>query len=183
MKAVSGDLLISPPNILDPRFNKTVLLLTNFGQGGAFGLCLNKPSDHTVNEIIEPLGLQLPQDIRLYWGGPVKTSTIWMLHDSNWVCQNTLRINEKWSITSHEQMFERLVERDVPDRFRLMFGHAAWGPQQLDMELEGIEPWDHNHSWLVLKDPDPDLLIETDYPMLWNLACDLCSHQAVAEWL
>ena len=102
----AGDLLVAPPAIIDSRFDKTVLFLTHYNSRGAFALCLNRLSDHTVNDILEPLDIHLTEDWPLYWGGPVQPNTIWMLHDPVWSVENTLPVNEHWSVTSHSQMFD-----------------------------------------------------------------------------
>ena len=51
----AGDLLVAPPSIIDKRFEKTVMLLTHSNSRGAFALCLNRQTDHSVNDILEPV--------------------------------------------------------------------------------------------------------------------------------
>ena len=80
----TGDLLIAPPSMPDPRFNQSVMFITHYNSRGAYALCMNKPTEHTLNTIVEPLGLKFKIDHPLYWGGPVSLSTVWMLHDSDW---------------------------------------------------------------------------------------------------
>ena len=54
----STDLLIAPPTIPDPRFRKAVLMLTHDHNGGSFALCLNKPTEHTLQDILEETGIE-----------------------------------------------------------------------------------------------------------------------------
>ena len=58
IKVAAGDLIVAPPNMPDPRFNKSVLFLTHYNTRGAYALCLNRPTDYTLNEIVKPLGLE-----------------------------------------------------------------------------------------------------------------------------
>ncbi len=180
---VAGDLLVSPPNLPDPRFDRTVIFLTYNNSRGSFGLCMNRRSEHTVNEILKPLDIVLDQDQPLYWGGPVNPTTVWMLHDSDWSIDNTVPIDEHWSLTSSTSMFDKIGSEGYPKRFRIFFGHSSWAPGQLNRELQGEEPWHHEHSWLTVKDPDSLWLINCDPENLWTTSCSICSQQAVEGWM
>lgn len=183
IKVKTGDLLVAPPNMPDPRFNKTVLFLTQYNTRGAYALCLNRPTEHTLNEIVKPLGLEFIDDQPLYWGGPVSLSTVWMLHDTDWSVSNTMRVNEHWNITSHEEMFHHLSKGVWPKRYRIMIGHAVWDAGQLDAEIEGEEPWSHRSSWLAVKNPDPNWLTDLEPEQLWPSSCSICGQQTVDSWM
>lgn len=183
MRLSAGDLLVAPPSIIDQRFEKTVLMITHHNPRGAFALCLNRGTDHCVNDIIEPLDLRLDIEAPLYWGGPVNVNTIWMLHDKAWSIENTLPVDDNWAVTSHTEMFEKMIEGSIPKKFRIFYGHAAWGPGQLDGELKGEEPWSQEHSWLIVNRPDPDWIIEMDVEHLWTSSCSISGQQAVESWL
>lgn len=179
----TGDLLVAPPTMPDPRFTNTVLLITNHGHRASQALCLNKPSEHRLSEIVNPLRLELEHDPRLYWGGPINPTTVWMLHDPSWTTDGTVVINSEWSMTSHMQMFNKIAQGSWPKRYRIMFGHSTWGPGQLIKELEGVEPFDMEGSWLVVHKPNPDWLVNSSVEHLWSSACGLCGQQAVDSWM
>ena len=178
-----GDLLISPPAMADPRFKQTVILLTQDTNQGSQGLCINRPSGHTVNEIIKPIEISLEQDIPLYWGGPVGVNTVWMLHDPAWTADNTLRIGTHWSMTSSMNMFHKIVDGDRPKWFRVMIGLSSWAPGQLEMEMGGEGPWTIDSSWIVARAPGPEDLFTIPPRDLWNHCCELAGTQAVNTWL
>lgn len=180
---VAGDLLLSPPNLPDNRFNRSVILLTNNSYRGSFGLCMNRLSDHNVNEILTPLDIVLENDLPLYWGGPVNPTTVWMLHDNDWHIEGTVPVDEHWSLTSSSSMFETLHQGSLPGKFRIFFGHSSWAPGQLESELKGQQPWNHQHSWLTVKRPNPRWLIDCEAENLWTTSCNICSHQAVDSWM
>jgi putative transcriptional regulator len=53
-------LLVSMPQMLDPNFSKTVVLLAEYGAHGAFGLVLNRRMDEPASAIVtadEPLNI------------------------------------------------------------------------------------------------------------------------------
>ena len=179
----TGDLLVAPPSMPDPRFTNSVLLVTHHGSRASQALCLNKPSEYTLKEIVGPLKLDLDRDPTLYWGGPVSPNTVWMLHNPEWSTLGTVVINDEWSMTSHMQMFNKIAQNEWPERYRIMFGHSTWGPGQLHRELEGAEPWDPDASWLVVHRPDPEWVINLDVSHLWSSACGVCGQQAVSSWM
>lgn len=179
----SGDLLIAPPSMLDHRFENTVLLLTHHDDEMSLALALNKKSNYRVNEILKPFKISLDSNPVLYWGGPVNPTTIWMLHDADWQIENTGKLNDDWAVTSHENMFHELQSGNWPSRYRIMCGHCAWAPGQLEGELEGIAPWDHKSSWLVAHDPDKNWLLGCDPDDLWQKATSFCGQQTVDSWM
>lgn len=179
----STDLLIAPPGIPDPRFRDTVVVLTHNHDGGSFGLVINRPTRYTTQDILEEINPEISINFPIYWGGPVNSGTIWMLHSAEWTSEHTVEINEQWSMTSNLSMFHRLNEGDVPDHFRLMAGFASWAPDQLESEIIGEPPWNQRHSWLLAKNPGPEWLFEQPVDLLWQNATTLSSHQAVDSWL
>lgn len=183
VKVHAGDLLIAPPQMPDPRFERSVMLVTHHNTRGAFALCVNRPSEHSLRDILEPIDIKVDQDWPLYWGGPVGLNTVWMIHDPEWSVDNTMRIDQHWAITSHINMFTKMSQGDMPSRFRIMFGHASWDAGQLAAELEGKEPWTHRSSWLVAQRPDPEWLLDSDVDNLWSSSCSLCSQQTVDSWM
>ena len=182
----TGDLLIAPVLAADFRFQRSVIMLTYVGPQGTYGLTLNKMTNFTLENILRDQDLeQHPQliDIPLYWGGPVQSNTVWMLHDAGWSNQHTMMINDSWSMTSHSSMFHALAEGVGPTWYRICHGFSAWRPGQLERELEGAEPYTSQHSWLTAQSPDPEWIQTNPASVLWTTAIDLSAHQAVDHWL
>lgn len=179
----SGDLLVAPPSIVDSRFEKTVLFLTHQGDLGSLALCLNRQTEHRINDVLKELDLELENNFPLFWGGPVSSNTIWMLHSKDWQTETTIEVNDHWSVTSHVSMFHHLSDNDVPKHFRVFFGQASWGPGQLLGEIEGDPPWSKNHSWLVVNQPNPKWMIDTNPKNLWIESTQICGEQTVEKWL
>src|ERR1043165_8655098 len=73
-------LLVSMPQMLDPNFSKTVVLLAEYGAHGAFGLVLNRRMDepaHTIVTADEPLNIH--PKMHLSTGGPVEPTRAWIV--------------------------------------------------------------------------------------------------------
>ena len=182
-KITNTSLLIAPPGMPDPRFRNAVLMLTHNNRTGSFALCLNRPTNITINDLLEdhPIECNLPMTV--YWGGPVNPNTVWMLHSSEWETEHTVLIDDQWAMTSNMDMFEQMAEGILPRQFRVFAGYAGWAPGQLEQEMQGIAPRKREHSWLVADNPGPEWVMEQPEDLLWENATTLCSHQAVDSWL
>lgn len=176
-----GSLLIAPPTIPDQRFESAVLLLAHNETEGSLAFCLNKVSEYTVKDLLpnEDFELNFP----LYWGGPVGKSTVWMLHSKEWETENTLDINDEWSMSSTIEMFNELAEGNCPQQFRLFYGYCSWNSGQLESEIQGERPWNHSHSWLIAENPGIEWTMEQPVEDLWTSATGMSAHQAVQNWL
>ena len=181
-RLIKGDCLIAPPRMQDSRFTKSVIMLTHFKSGAAFGLCLNKLSSHTVADLSPEIDCEMPHDVPLYWGGPVSAQTIWMLHSRDWNLDSTVEINEHWAMTSHVSMFHHLADGDRPRHYLMTFGFCGWSEGQLEAELRGSPPWTVESSWLTWRQPDSHIL-QVDSSELWRVATEQSAHQAVSHWM
>jgi len=182
--ARAGDLLIAPPGMIDLRFNDAVIMLTHAVSRGTFALCLNKPTEYTLQDIVVEAGVDINLNFPLYWGGPMSPGTVWMLHDSEWSLDDyTEEINEDWSMTSNISMFEAMSNGDYPQRFRMMLGYCSWAPGQLQAELDGLSSGGKQNSWLVASNPGPEWVYESAQEDLWTASTVLSGAQAVDSWL
>jgi putative transcriptional regulator len=180
-----GDILLAPPRMMDHRFHKTVIMLTQERPEATLGLVINRQSNHTVRDVAREVCADLvPDDWPLYWGGPVNPQTIWMLHEPQWHLEgSTIAIDSRWSMTSNLSMFHHLADGDRPERFRVFFGFCSWQPGQLEREISGREPYAPDSSWLIWHDPDSTRLFEVEPANLWAVGCEQISAQAVASWM
>ena len=80
MTSLAPALLLSMPQLVDPNFHKSVVLLCEHAPEGAFGLVVNRPSDISAAEAVrlEP-PLDNPNDLPLLIGGPVEPQRGWIL--------------------------------------------------------------------------------------------------------
>jgi putative transcriptional regulator len=52
VESAGGKLLIAGPSLIDPNFWRTVVLIVEHSEEGAFGLVLNRPSETLVGEAV-----------------------------------------------------------------------------------------------------------------------------------
>ena len=68
----AGMLLVATPQLLDPNFADTVVLMLDVDEGGALGVVLNRPSGVPVAEVLETWGEIASEPEVLFRGGPVE---------------------------------------------------------------------------------------------------------------
>lgn len=177
-----GTMLIAAPRCPDRRFRGSVLMLTDCDDQGDRAVCLNRPLTLRLGDVLTLSTGSIP-DLELYWGGPVNTHSLWMLHTQDWHGLGTRPIDSTWAITSSPSMFDQFTQGHVPQYLRLFLGHCGWAPNQLRREFEGQHPWRPEHSWLVAASPSPEWLMEQSCADTWEQATQLSRAQAVSSWL
>jgi len=131
MDSVRGKLLIASPGLLDPNFWRTVVLVIEHSEEGAFGLVLNRPSETSVGEAVQELEELVDPSEPLFIGGPVQPSSVIVLgHFEDPGDAALLAFDDVGVLGAAEQRSAGLKKG------RAFVGHSGWGAGQLDSELE-----------------------------------------------
>lgn len=135
MDSTRGQLLIAGPTLVDPNFQRAVVLVVEHSEEGALGLVLNRPSETTVGEAVSELDELLDVDEPLFIGGPVQQSALIVLAEFEDAREAALLAFDDVGVlgTSDDREPPAIVGTR---RGRAFAGHAGWGPGQLDAELE-----------------------------------------------
>lgn len=128
MKSLKGQLLLASAQLVDPHFSRTVVLLVEHDQQGAFGVILNRPSQRTVSDIWHDLD-NPNQQINL--GGPVR-GPLMALHGAASLAE--VEIMSGVYLATNREHLNQLVRR-ADTHVRLFTGYAGWGAGQLEYEL------------------------------------------------
>ncbi|MHB8507563.1 MAG: YqgE/AlgH family protein [Candidatus Dormibacteria bacterium] len=73
--SLAGRLLVAGPELTDPNFEHTVVMLLEHGDEGAMGVVLNRPSLTRVQEHLPAWGALAADPAFIFAGGPVSLST------------------------------------------------------------------------------------------------------------
>src|SRR5688572_5837519 len=161
-ESFSVALLLSMPQMQDPNFAKTVVLLCEYGPEGAFGLVLNRPTDMPATAMVR---LDPPiiggNDLPLWIGGPVEPQRGWILLADEPDSEFKSIRDGLYLSTSQDLLREVLEARPAP-RARVLAGYAGWGPGQLDEELA-------QSAWLMA-DVELDLIFDIPPGQMWEAA-------------
>jgi putative transcriptional regulator len=163
MSAFNPSLLLSMPQMQDPNFARTVVLLCEYGPDGAFGLVVNRPTDAIASEMVR---LQPPvergNDLRLFLGGPVQPERGWILLTEPPLEPDFRTIRDGLYLSASPEVLRYVLESVPPARARVLAGYAGWGPGQLDEELA-------QSAWLI-GDIQLDLIFDIDPAAMWDTA-------------
>jgi putative transcriptional regulator len=165
-ESLAPSLLLSMPQLQDPNFARTVVLLCEHAPDGAFGLVLNRPTDVAASEAVrlEP-PVAYGNSLRLWIGGPVEPQRGWIVIDreaGDPEGGDSRRIVEGVYLSSSPVVLRRVLESTPTPRARVLAGYAGWGPGQLDEELA-------ESSWLI-GEVQPDLIFDVDPSQMWEIA-------------
>lgn len=135
MDSLKGQLLIAGPRLIDPNFWRTVVLIVDHNDEGAFGMVLNRPSETSVGEAVPELETLVDPDEPLFIGGPVQPSSVITLAQFNDIAEAALpAFGDIGVLGTGGQRLDELAAQVV--EARAYVGHSGWGPGQLDSELE-----------------------------------------------
>jgi len=132
----AGLFLVATRDMSDPHFQRSVILLLDHDARGTLGLIVNRPTrlplEHAVPEFERPSG---PQHV-LYFGGPVGWNALMLLVRSTAAPAQSRRILDDMYLSNDYDTLEQLLDAGTSAaEMHLYFGHAGWGPGQLDIEL------------------------------------------------
>lgn len=163
MTSIAPRLLLSMPQLLDPNFARTVVLLCEHNPEGAFGLVLNRPTDVPASSVVGLVpAVTNDNGMRLWIGGPVEPHRGWILLAEEPPGVETRRIVGGLYLSTSPQLLREMLETTPAPQARVLAGYAGWGPGQLDMEL-------NESAWLTA-DVELDLVFETAAPQMWESA-------------
>jgi len=157
---LAGRLLVATPNLLDPNFRRTVVLVLDHHADGAMGLVLNRPSETAVADPLPEWGQHAVEPAVVFVGGPVRQeAAICLAHSAG------AQGSDGW-----QPLFDRLGTVDLAraprelgveiDAVRVFAGYAGWGANQLEAEVDA-------GAWYVLNAAPGDVMCP-DPTGLWR---------------
>jgi len=179
-----GTLLISHPNLTsaDWFYRSVIYIYADSEKDGTLGICFNKDSDFTLQQLCTDKGIIYPESYtRINQGGPVSQSSVIMFHTHEWFSSNTIEAGPGYCLSSDLMMFEKLALGDQPAYWKIFSGLCAWGPGQLDKELQGQFPYKPTNSWLTATASD-SILFEYEGEEQWEKAVELSSQQMIDSY-
>jgi putative transcriptional regulator len=137
MDRLNSMMLIAVPQLVDPNFKRSVVLILHHDSEGAFGLVINDPTSLSLPEFAESQHLHCHRDLfhgSVFCGGPVEPFRGWILHRDEAVEEKQEISSGIFVSGSNEALKHILGQGKQP--FRFLLGYAGWAPQQLEKEME-----------------------------------------------
>lgn len=170
-------LLLAMPQVLDPFFHRSVVLLLHHESEGSFGFIVNRPTGIKVGEILKGMdvGWRGKDEDVAFFGGPVQPQIGTVLFSP--VLQGNghggavggtaeeedtaTEVIPGVALTQHIGDLSRLAEAP-PEDFRLILGYAGWGEGQLMEEIL-------RYDWLTAP-ASSGLIFYPDPERIWDAA-------------
>jgi putative transcriptional regulator len=159
--SLAGQLLVATPEMGDPRFRHTVILIVQHNKDGAL-------DEVPVAKLLDALRLDSKGSqgtVRVFAGGPVQPEIGFIVHSADYHRTGTIEIDGHVSMTADPAVLRDIGHHQGPKQSIVAFGYAGWGPGQLDGELA-------LGGWFTIPE-DPKLVFDTDRDKLWDDAMKL----------
>jgi putative transcriptional regulator len=171
MDSVAGKLLVAAADLTDPNFARTVVLVVDHDDEGAFGLVLNRAAAIRLDAaweqwMKEPCAIDAPVMI----GGPVSGPPVALHTDEALADQDV--VPGVYFARSIDLLL--MLVADEAEPLRVFAGYAGWGPGQLESEIEG-------GSWGVTAATHG--LIFGDEATLWDRVTRHLADERLITWL
>jgi putative transcriptional regulator len=148
-QTLRGRLLVATPPLVDPNFDRAVVLMLEHGDDGALGIILNRPSEIALDDVLPEWRVFAASPSVVFTGGPVSPDAVIALGRAvpdaieGWVPI----IDDLGTV----DLGRDPLDLGVPlDELRVFVGYAGWAPGQLESELDA-------NAWFVvdLRRDDP----------------------------
>ena len=161
--------LIATEKMTDSRFSKTVIIMLESDENGAWGLIINKRLGKMPIALLIDPSLNTSEDrerlfkidVPVFWGGPVNIKEIFILHSTEYRSKTTKNYGNISISQDYNVLFD-IAENKGPNKSLVILGYSGWGSGQLEGEMER----DH---W-ILSDIDLNIIFDKDSNTKWNKA-------------
>ena len=162
--SLTGQLLIASPDIGDPRFAHTVILMVKHDKDGALGITINRPvGEKSIASLLEGPGEDvsgIEGTLRIFAGGPVQPDIGFVVHSAEYRRDDTIAVDEHVAMTASRQILRDIGHHRGPVKTLFALGYDGWGPGQLENELA-------RHDWFTAPE-EPKLIFDDDRANLWE---------------
>lgn len=145
MLSLFGKIITSSPNINDPNFENTPILIVEHNERGAVGFILHLPLMRNLNELTEFIAYP---PVPLYIGGPVDQENLFFLHRRPDLIEGGMPIKDGvYYGGNFQQVLAHLMDQSLPEKdICLLVGYAGWEPEQLEEEIK-------DGNWIISNHP------------------------------
>lgn len=165
-ESLAPSLLLAMPQMRDPNFEHSVVLLCEHSAEGTMGLVINRPTTTSVVSIVQLEDREnFNSDVPVWVGGPVDTARAWILSTDDPRTPERVQLVENLYLAASTDALRLCLEAPAPDatsRYRFLLGYAGWAPGQLEGELAAS-------AWLNAP-VDLDIVFQTPAEQMWDEA-------------
>lgn len=158
--SAGGMFIVATPQLRDPRFAETVVLVLSHGREGAIGVVVNRPTWVEPEVLFPDVGFFRRYRGAVYFGGPVaRTSALFLVRDGGLVDGEPI-VDDIHVTADVDEVLENLPTGTDQRTLRVYAGYTGWGPGQLDSEISAGD-------WQVTP-ASGDLIFTPEPTSLWH---------------
>jgi putative transcriptional regulator len=151
--------LVATPELRDPIYGQTVLVVKPFGRDQHLGFIVNRPTDLTLGKMFPEHGPSQKVVDPVFLGGPVDATALFALVErTDSPGGNSIEIMPGLYAAHDARVVDRIIESE-PDNARFVAGLVIWRPGELRRELD-------MGAWQIM-DADPRVALR-DPKGLWE---------------
>ena len=158
-KSLKGQLLLDGGKLHGSFFHRSVVLICQHDEEGAFGLILNRSSDSKVGQALVANVSEKIKDQPLFVGGPVQPGTLSFLHTDVLLPEANVMVNLSLG-HSLDVLMDLSESSSTTQKLKLFAGYSGWAAGQLDQEMA-------RQDWLV-HPATIDLVFYPEPARLWK---------------
>ncbi len=154
-----GRFLVSEPFMSDQNFQRTVILLVEYGDQGSLGFVINRKLKVKIHEVVEGVP---SVDAPVFMGGPVEQNTLHFVHrlGANLAGSRNIYDDIFWGGSFDDLQHQLKLGMVDPNEILFFIGYSGWGPGQLENEIE-------RKSWIVAPEA-PEFIFRKEYKDMWR---------------
>src|SRR5262250_2927046 len=119
--SLAGQLLIASPDMDDPRFAQTVILMVQHSKDGALGIIINRPvGELSYAELLKSIG-----ETGSAANGKVRIYAGFVLHSRDYHRPETLDIDGRIAMTASPNVLRDIAAAKGPKKSLIAFGYAG----------------------------------------------------------
>lgn len=136
-----GRVLISEPFLEDEYFKRSVILLCEYNEEGAFGFILNNIMKIELQELLEDYD---GTGFNMSLGGPVQTGNLYYIHTLGEHLSGSVEILDGLFMGGDFDTLKVMLESGAATEknVRFFLGYSGWSPGQLEEEMA-------QNAWIV----------------------------------
>ena len=153
--------LIAVPQLQDPNFHLSVVLLLQQNNEGALGLVINRPTPMLLKDLCDRNSIPYAgdPDKRIRMGGPVQPEQGLVVYGEEHVDPEGREVVDGLHVSASTGTLSRLCNLSQ-GRFQCYAGYAGWGPGQLEREIS-------DGAW-ILGPADPRVVLDVAPEQIWE---------------
>jgi putative transcriptional regulator len=158
LRTEPGTVIAAAPDMLDPNFMHSVVLMLQHSEQGAYGLVINRPASVSIDKLMPDHALLARARFPVFAGGPVGLDTLQFVHRASAEIPGGIELGAGLFLGGDLDALAAYIDahRDAAaENVRMIVGYSGWGAGQLDLEL-GTGSWlpaALQAEWLFDADP------------------------------